>query len=413
MKFITILAIAIAFSALLGQETKPRWAELNQVARRAVESKDYAKLRATLEELRPLLPGNPRILYNMAASDAVLGNRQKALEELQHLADSGLIYALGTDSDFASLRNTPGYDAILRKMDHNHQPVAGATPVQTFGEPDLLPEDITYDAKNQDFLVSSVTGSKIIHGNGKLLAKSPTWSVMALRIDKKRRILWAATAWLPHCQACRPEDKDKTALLSFQLDSGALLNRYDPPVKGMLGDMTISRKGDIYVSEGIYGAVLRLAGGKFERLDTAGEFPSPQTPALSEDERTLYVPDYVRGIGAMDLKTRQVKWLQPAPGIILSGIDGLYVYRNTFVAVQNGTNPARIIRFSLDLQRQQVLETNTAGLGEPTHGTLVGDTFYFLANTGWSEYDGNGKKKPDSAPVVSSIRKIDLRSWRL
>jgi hypothetical protein len=113
----------------------------------------------------------------------------------------------------------------------------------------------------------------------------------------------------------------------------------------------------------------------------------------------------------MDLKTHAVKWLEPAPGIILSGIDGLYVYRDSFVAVQNGTNPARIVRWSLDLKRQQILETNTPGLGEPTHGTFVGDVFYFLANTGWSEYDENGKKKPGSAPVVSSIRKLDLQIW--
>ncbi len=176
--------------------------------------------------------------------------------------------------------------------------------------------------------------------------------------------------------------------------------------------MTISRSGEIFVSEGIHGAVLRLRPGakKLERLDVPGEFPSPQTPALSADERTLYVPDYARGIAAFDLATGKVTWLKPADDIALNGIDGLYVYRDSFLAVQNGTNPARIMRFSLDLRRQEVLEANTPELGEPTHGTIVGDTFYFLANTGWSAYDDNGKKKAGSAPVESSIRKIVLLS---
>ncbi len=388
-------------------EPEPRWLTLNHVARQAIENKDYAKLRATLEELRPLLPGNPRILYNMAASDAVLGNRQRALDELQDLARAGLIYDLAADADFASLRDSAGYAAVLGKMRQNRAPVAGATAVQTLSPPDMLPEDIAYDAKKRAFLISSVTGAMVVRANGSLLAHSD-WPIMALRIDRKRRILWAATAWLPHCQTCRAEDKDKTALLKFNLDSGALLRRFDSPVPGMLGDMTIGTKGEIYASEGIYGAVLRLADGKFERLDQPGEFPSPQTPALSSDERTLYVPDYVRGIAAIDLKTRKVRWLQPAEGVILSGIDGLYVHGNSFIAVQNGTNPARIVRFSLDLQRQEILETNTPGLGAPTHGTLVGDVFFFLANTGWGEYDDNGKKKPGTAPVISSIRKIDL-----
>jgi len=413
VRILLLVAVFLSSACLSADQPEPRWMALNHVAGQAIKAKDYAKLRATLDELWPLMPGNPRVLYNMAASDAVLGNKQKALEELHSLASAGLIYDLAADDDFASLRQSFEYGTLVKQMEQNRKPVAGASEVRIFDERDLLPEDIAYDSRKHDFLVSSVAGSKIIHAEtGRTFAKSE-WSVMALRIDPRRRILWAAIAWLPHCQSCRPEDKDKTALVSFHLDNGALLKRYDSPVPGMFGDMTISRKGEIYVSEGIHGAVFKLSDGKFERLDTPGEFPSPQTPALSQDERTLYVPDYVRGIGAMDLKTHTVKWLEPASGIVLSGIDGLYVYGNSFVAVQNGTNPARIVRWSLDLKHQQILETNTPGLGEPTHGTFVGNTFYFLANTGWSEYDENGKKKPGSAPVVSSIRKIDLGGFDL
>ena len=104
-----------------------------------------------------------------------------------------------------------------------------------------------------------------------------------------------------------------------------------------------------------------------------------------------------------------MRWLKPADDIALSGIDGLYRYQGSFLAVQNGTSPARIIRFSSDLRKQEVLEANTPGLGEPTHGTIVGNTFYFLANTGWDQYDDAGKKKPGSGPVESSVRQIALK----
>ena len=136
--------------------------------------------------------------------------------------------------------------------------------------------------------------------------------------------------------------------------------------------------------------------------------PSPQTPAQSADEKTLYVPDYLRGIASMRLETRRVEWLQPAPGIALSGIDGLYVHHNSFLAVQNGTTPPRLIRFSLDLRQQEVLEANTPGLGGPTHGTFDGDDFYFLANSGWNEYAQDGKKKAPRAAVESTVRKLRL-----
>jgi len=108
------------------------------------------------------------------------------------------------------------------------------------------------------------------------------------------------------------------------------------------------------------------------------------------------------------LQTHVVRWLQPAHDLVTSGIDGFYRYGDAFLAVQNGVKPARIVLFSSRLMKQKVLEANTPGLGEPTHGTLVGDVFYFIANAGWDTYGDDGKKNADSAPVESQIRKIVL-----
>jgi len=369
---------------------------------------NYAKLRKALIELKPLMPGNPRIAYNLAASEAKLGNPAAALAGLRNLAGMGLVFDFAADKDFASLREKSEFAAVLKRNDEK-KPVTHSTPAFTLAERDLIPEDIAYDPKTRRFFVSSVRKAKIVTGDGKDFAKA-AWSVLALRVDPERRILWASTGWVPHCEPCNKADKDKTALLAFDADTGALKQRIDSPVKGLLGDMTISRRGEIYVSEGIYGAVFRLpVGGKALELDVPGEFPSPQTPALSADEKTLYVPDYLRGIAAIDLASRAVKWSVPADDIALSGIDGLYVYRDSFLAVQNGTTPPRVMRFSLDLRKQEVLEANTPGLGEPTHGTIAGDSFCLIANTGWSDYDDEGVKKAGSAPVQSAIWKITLR----
>lgn len=408
-KFWGLLILGFGALLLLAAETEPRWRVLNHQAREAIQQNNYAKLRETLRELKPLMPGNPRVAYNLAASDAVLGDRAAALAELRNLAATGLIYDFAADADFASLRESAEFAAVLKQTGENKKPVSRSSAAFPLAERDLIPEDIAYDAETHRFFVSSVRLAKIITGDGKEFAKS-AWPVLALRTDTTRRILWAATAWAPHCERCDKNDKDKTALLAFDLDTGALKQRVESPVKGLLGDMTISRAGEIYISEGIYGAVLRLRAGakELERLDVAGEFPSPQTPALSADEKTLYVPDYLRGIAAITLATGAVRWITPADNVALSGIDGLYVYRESFLAVQNGTTPPRIMRFSLDLRKQEVLEANAPGLGEPTHGTIVGNTFYFLANTGWGEYDEQGKKKAGSAPVESSVRKITL-----
>jgi hypothetical protein len=378
---------------------------LNRTAREAVQAKDYARLRATLLEMRPLLPGNPRVAYNLAASEAMLGHREAAIAALRNWAGMGLVYDVAGDDDFGSLRESPEFRGILERVAASKRTVTESE----IAEPDLLPEDVAYDAKTRRFFVSSVRQGKIVTGDGKRFAEAE-WSVLALRADVKRRTLWATAGWVPPCANCKAADKDKTVLLAFDMDTGALKQRVESPVPGLLGDMTLGRGGDVYVSEGIHGAVLRLkAGGtQLERLDAEDEFPSPQTPALSADEKTLYVPDYVRGIAAIRLRDRKVEWLVPADNIALSGIDGLYVYGGGFVAVQNGTSPARIVRLSGDLKKMQVLEANSAGLGEPTHGVIVGDEFYFIANSGWGEYDGEGKKKAGSGAVESSVRKIKL-----
>ena len=405
------MLLLVAAAAILARaaDPEPRWLVLNREARQAVQAKDYAKLRAALLELRPLMPGNPRITYNLAAAEARLGNREAALARLRNFAGMGLLYDISSDEDFAAFKGTPEFAAILGRIDESRDPANRAQTAFQLEEPDLIAEDIACDPRTHRFFVSSVRKAKIITGDGKEFAKAD-WSVLALAVDTRRRLLWATTGWLPHCEPCKAEDKDKTALLAFDLSSGALKERIEAPVKGLLSDITIGRKGDLYVSENQGGAVFHLppGGRELERLDTPGEFPAPQTPALAADEKTLYVPDYVRGIAAINLSTRAVEWLVPADDIALTGIDGLYLYRNSFLAVQNGIAPPRVVRFSPDLLHQEILEANTPGLGEPTHGTLVGNVFYFLRNSGWNAYDENGRKKPGAPAIRSSVGKISF-----
>lgn len=326
-------------SALPGQT----WSSLYRAANEAVKAGDYARLRDLLLQLQPLMPGNFRNKYNLAATEARLQNQSAAMVELRILAMTGLGFDPRADEDFNTLASHPHWLSLLTLIDANKRAVTRSQLALTIAERDLLPESIAYDRQAKRFLISSVRQAKIVTADGKLFAKS-AWPVFALAIDAKRRLLWASTGWVPQCEACNKADEGRSALLAFDLETGALRHRVDSPVKGVLGDMTISKTGELFVSSGIGGgAVLRLPPGAkaLERIDEPGEFPSPQTPALSPDEKTLYVPDYVRGIASITLATRAVTWLQPAPGIVLSGIDGLYLHRDSFVAVQNGTRPVR------------------------------------------------------------------------
>jgi hypothetical protein len=51
-----------------------------------------------------------------------------------------------------------------------------------------------------------------------------------------------------------------------------------------------------------------------ERLDD-GDFISPQTPAMHRDGKHVFVPDYARGIGVLEVATKQVRGFRCSNGL--------------------------------------------------------------------------------------------------
>jgi hypothetical protein len=126
------------------------------------------------------------------------------------------------------------------------------------------------------------------------------------------------------------------------------------------------------------------------------------------------VPDYARGIGVLDLASKGVVWLS-ASKHALNGIDGLYFVRGFLIATQNGSSPERVIRFQLDstltaIVSEEVIERATPTLGDPTHGVVVGDGFYYIANSGWNAIDDHGDLKAGAKLTPAKIMRLRLRN---
>jgi hypothetical protein len=419
---LTALALGQAADQPPGQD--PPWVAHNKAARAAREAKNYAEYRTHLLALNDLFFGHPTVVYSLAVAEAQLGNRDAALKWLNTFAAMGLYQKVAADPNLTALRDTAEFQQVTRRLDDNLHPISRSTRVFALPSTSFVAEDIAWDPRDKRFLISSVRKRSIIavdasgHATDFVTpAHDGIWSVLALAADPPRGVLWASTAAMPIGEGYQKSDEGRTALLKYDLHSGALLKRYDlaaGPGGHVLGDMTISSRGDVYVSDSLGGPVYTLQDERLKPVCDKKEFRSPQTPALFPGEKKLFVADYGRGIAIVDLATRAVSWLHATPDISLIGIDGLYRAGNDLIAVQNGTNPMRLLRIKLDSTLTRVLswetmEANSPGLGSPNHGVIVGDTFYFIADSGWDQFDDDGRPIPNAPATAPAVWKMSLK----
>ena len=420
-----VLAAVAAFASPAGAQSDSSWALHARAARQAYHEGNFSVFRAQLLAQRREIGALPRLDYDLAVAEARLGNGARAVEWLETFADMGLWQDVARDPDLVSLRSASGYAQVLARLAANREPIARGAPAFTLADADLIAEVIAWDPAGNRFFVSSVHRRKIIalDSTGRATdftqpGADGTWGMLALAVDRARGVLWATTVAMPPAEGYAAADSGRSALLSYDLATGRVRARLEPPATRAghaLGDMTLAANGTVYVSDGASGAVYTVApdGRALDVLEPPGTFTSPQTPALSPDERRLFVADYARGVAVIDLATRAVAWL-PHPGnVAMAGIDGLYRVGTTLLALQNGTTPNRVLRLVLDdgmtrILGADVVERGAPSLDEPTHGVLVGDSFYFIARSGWSRVRDDGSLAPAGASDAPTVRRLVL-----
>jgi sugar lactone lactonase YvrE len=283
----------------------------------------------------------------------------------------------------------------------------------------LLAEDVDYDPRTKRFFITSVREKKIVSfgasGAGTDFAKAPdNWPMLAIKIDPTRGVLWATEVAMQGFSFAAESDWGRSAVLCYDLKNGNLLHRVEGPRGTALGDMVLTPSGDAIVSDGDGGGVYRVTAdcSAMRRIDD-GDFISPQTPAMLPDGKHVFVPDYVRGIGVLEIATKQVRWLSTAGRFALDGIDGLYFDHGRLIAVQNGTSPERVVAFTLNvtftkIDSETILERATNTLGDPTHGVVIGNQFYYIADSGWDVLDDHGNVKPGTKTSAPRMMRAKL-----
>lgn len=393
------------------------------LARKAYQQKDFAAFLLNMKRAAELRPNHPRLMFNLAAAYALNGNSKDALGWLDRMTAMGLVFPADKEKDFDSIRTSPGFAEILKQIEHNRQPVINGAPALTLHEKGFIPEGIAYDPPTGDFFLGSVYKRKIVRLNAKGEAKDfateadGLWSVMGMRVDATRRLLWVATAAHPQMANYRVEDNGTTGLLKFDLRTGKLLKKYllaNKPKPHWLGDVLVHPNGDVYATDSVSPEIYFIDHRRDEiELFLGGPpFDNLQGLDFTPDRKHLFVADYAKGLFLIDLETRDRKLITPSADVTLLGIDGIYFSQGQLLAVQNGINPQRLVRLFLNkeltqVERLETIEANDPNCDEPTLGVLVKNSFYLIGNSQWSAIDDKGNLAPAEKlkePVVLKIR---------
>jgi sugar lactone lactonase YvrE len=377
-----------------------------RLARQAYSEKDYAAFLANIKRAAELRPNHPRLTYLVALAYALNGYDAEALEWLGRMASMGLVSHPEADEGFRSIKDSEGFKTVVEKFRRNARPVVNSKPAFMLSERGLVPEGIAYDPQTKSFFLGSIYRRKIVRVRPGGVAtdfateRDGLWSVFGMRVDSSRRLLWACTAAHPQMSNFRKEEGGTSAVLKFDLRTGRLVKRYvlsNKPEPHLLGDLVIDGAGNVFVSDSLTPAiyVIRPGGDRLETFVKGGEFISPQGVAPSSDGQCLFVADYAKGIFRIELKNKRITLLECPPASTMIGIDGLYFNRGALVGVQNGINPARIVKLHLDkserrIMRLEVLEANNPLFDEPTLAVIVRDDLYFIANSQWGAVDEQG-----------------------
>ena len=397
------------------------WQEHAQAGEAARVAGDWGAWRYHLVRVREEVGYHPSLVFNLARADARLGRTEDALGWLQTFAASGLTRDVANDTALAALAGAPGYAALAERIAANARPVASAELAFTLPDSAFMPEGIAFDPRTRRFFLSSLRSGRIVTyavdgGYTEFVpaGRDGQWAMMGIAVDTLTRTLWATTYAGPYFAGYAAADSGRSAVLAYDLDTGALRRRYTPPSEGrhQLGDIAVGPDGDVFVSDADEGVVYRIERGEEEMEAFAqDELVSPQGLAVTSDGRRVLVADYVRGIASLERETGELAWITAPDSVAVSGIDGLVRVGHRLIAVQNGVAPKRVIELRMDDAERQIigwrpLESATPLLTEPTHAAVVGGEVFFIADSGWDRVDANGRLKPGMVLEPAHVMRV-------
>ncbi|BCS31246.1 hypothetical protein TBR22_A04460 [Luteitalea sp. TBR-22] len=433
---------ALALAAVLGTVVPARgrlpraaadptlpWVTLYEQALVALAGADVAAaVEAVARAARRAPPNHPFILHAQVHAAARAGRYDEAFAALGLLADKGIAADVLVSPSFEVLRDQPRWPEWQERLQALVAPAQHSVVAFRLNEPDFFPEAMTYDRGSRRFLVGSLYKRKVVvvdevTGRAADYATSREagfLGVRGLEADNTRGALYVLSAGGPEMQAYAPADEGQSYLHRLQLSSGRQVTRLAPPLAAgghRLDEIVQAPDGALYMTDARAGVLYRWRPGTralepFVRLDPDLR---PAGLAWSGDGRALYVA-HLEGVSRVMLSTRAIEPVGHPASVTLVGIDGLATHKSDLVAVQNGLpGLSRVVRLrltpdGLNVRALDVLDANLPDHDMPTAGVVVGDGFYYIANSQIRRFTAPGVPASMDTLQKPVIRRVNLAS---
>ncbi len=420
MKFvITCVGLILSLQLLAQEKTLQQY---YTAATEAYQNKDYQSYLENIRAADEMRPNHPAIVPKLAAAWALNGRKTRSIQKLTQMILMDATFDFTGNSDFENLKGHKGYQKLLKL-----QKALGTKEVRdevfmTIDAGQLHPESFVL-LENGEMLLGSVHEKKIVK-----VDKSGKWtdwletpySVLGMKADFAKGNLWVGTAAMPQMKGYKASEEGKSVVLQVNLKTGNIIQGIEYDEESTIGDLVFDNQNRLWLSNSMIPFLSRdvtdstIYQGAFNRkqFDLTDTYFSLQGLSLTDDEKYLYVSDYVSGIFRVNIETDKIDEVFAPETSILKGIDGLYFYKNSLIAIQNGVKPFRVVQYFLNkagtnIVRERVINRGGESLGEPTLGQVKDGYFYYLANSPWQAYD------KEMNLDMSKVKPIEIRRFKL
>ncbi len=374
---------------------------LEQQSREALEAERWGKVYVANLKLNQLRPGKVEYLVNAVRACAMLDRRTTAYHLMLEMQKEGMTFDFNHVPETEQIRETEAYEYINDLLIEAGKPAGVGMPVFTLqGNPADF-ASIAWDPSREKFLVGTLekgemlavtdTGElEVLIGAGKDYG---LWSITGLAVDPERKRLWVSSAAMTAYSGFSDSDKNRGALVEFNLESLELIGRYELPKDSLvheIGSVAVTDNGTVYVIDRAAPIVYRKAPGENQLYPF---FSSPELVELTDiavvpDDSRLFISDAAKGVMVIDPVAEQAAFLSGAESINLAGAMGIEFRQGQLFVVQGAYTPQRVVRLALDSVSGSVVESISPManalefFNQPGVGAIRSNDLFYFANTG-------------------------------